>query len=111
MTQLYHPVQAERFLVTDFTMLSELLLNFGIGGIPIGAFVFGRLISYFNFAYNYFNKDYFFLFWYPFFMLKPMSYLYGGLINSTVNMMVLLEIPILITLWLIYSKRINYEKI
>ena len=110
MTQFYHPEQAERFLVTDFTMLSELLLNFGIGGIVIGGFIFGRLISYFNYAYNYFKTDNLFLFWYPFFMLKPMSYLYGGLINSTVNMMVLLEIPILIGLWLIYTRRkFNYE--
>ena len=112
MTQIYHPEQAERFLVTDFTMLSELLLNFGVIGIVIGSFLFGRLISYFNYAYNYFNTDDFFLFWYPFFMLKPMSYLYGGLINSTVNMMVLLEVPILLLLWLVYStKRSGYERI
>lgn len=105
MTQIYHPEQAARFLVTDFTMLSELLLNFGLGGLIIGSFFFGRIISYFNYAYNYFNTNEFFLFWYPFFMLKPMSYLYGGLINSTVNMMVLLELPILILLWIIYSRR------
>ncbi|KHT43159.1 O-antigen polymerase [Vibrio sinaloensis] len=112
MTQIYHPAQAERFLVTDFTMLSELLLNFGIVGIVVGSFLFGRLISYLNFAYNYFNTNDFFLFWYPFFMLKPMSYLYGGLINSTVNMMVILEVPILVMLWLVYStKKSGYEKI
>lgn len=105
MTQIYHPIQAERFLVTDFTMLSELLLNFGVIGIVVGGFFFGRVISYFNFAYNYFGTNNFFLFWYPFFMLKPMSYLYGGLINSTVNMMVLLEVPILVILWLIFTKR------
>lgn len=112
MTQIYHPTQAERFFVTDFTMLSELLLNFGIGGIIIGSFLFGRVISYFNYAYNHFKENVFFLFWYPFFMLKPMSYLYGGLINSTVNMMMLLETPILLILWCIYTKRKSfYEKL
>ncbi|EPH5488521.1 oligosaccharide repeat unit polymerase [Vibrio vulnificus] len=105
MTQVYHPEQAARFLVTDFTMLSELLLNFGVFGIVIGSIFFGRIISYFNYAYTNLASNDFFLFWYPFFMLKPMSYLYGGLINSTVNMMVILEVPIIFTLWLIYTKR------
>ncbi|MFB1052062.1 O-antigen polymerase [Paraliobacillus sp. JSM ZJ581] len=104
MTQIYHPEQFDNFIVTDFTVLGELLLNFGILGLVFGGFIFGILIGYFNKIYTTFNDAFFYL-WYPFMMLKPMSILYGGMINSTVNMMFLLETPILILLWLFYSKK------
>jgi oligosaccharide repeat unit polymerase len=104
MTQIYHPAQFANFIVTDFTMLSELLLNFGTLGLVLGGFIFGILIGYFNKIYTT-SKDVFFYFWYPFMMLKPMSVLYGGMINSTVNMMILLETPIIVALWLFYTKK------
>lgn len=103
MTKIYHPQQFENLIVTDFTMLSEFYLNFGLFGLAIGGLVFGKLVFWFQRVYD--SKSMFFYFWYPFMILKPMSMLYGGMINSTVNMMILLETPILIGLWLIYTKR------
>lgn len=103
MTQIYLPRQFNNFIVTDFTTLSELLLNFGTLGLVFGGFIFGVLIGYFNKIYNT-SKNIFFYFWYPFMILKPMSILYGGMINSTVNMMILLETPIIFVLWFFYTK-------
>lgn len=103
MTQYYLPDQFANLIVSDFTMLGELLVNFGVVGLAFGSFIFGLLINYFNKIYIV-SKDNFFYFWYPFMILKPMSVLYGGMINSTVNMMILLETPIIIMLWLLYSK-------
>lgn len=102
MTQIILPNQFKNWIVSDFTMLGELLVNFDLIGLVFGGWFFGYIINNFNKLYNV-SKSNFFYFWYPFMILKPMSMIYGGIINSTVNMMILLETPILILIWLIFT--------
>lgn len=104
MTQIYLPLQFQNKIVSDFTAIGELLINFGIVGVAVGGFVFGKLIDIYN-KLVVSDNSLFIKIWYPFMMLKPMSILYGGMINSTVNMMLLLETPLLIILWIIVTKR------
>ncbi|MEO1782571.1 hypothetical protein BAU18_002183 [Enterococcus diestrammenae] len=108
MTQIYLPLQFQNKIVSDFTAIGELLINFKFLGVLFGGFFFGKVIDIFNRFFIYDNSRFFYL-WYPFMMLKPMSLLYGGLINSTVNMMILLETPIIICIWLLISKKSRVE--
>lgn len=104
MTQIYLPLQFQNKIVSDFTAIGELLVNFRVFGIFIGGLFFGKIIDIFNYIYLY-GKGRFFYVWYPFFMLTPMSLLYGGFINSTANMMIILEVPMIIILWLVISRK------
>ncbi|MCU7357824.1 oligosaccharide repeat unit polymerase [Enterococcus dispar] len=103
MTQVYLPLQFQNKIVSDFTAIGELLINFGISGVFIGGVIFGKILDIFN---GYFLKDTssFFYFWYPFMMLKPMSIIYGGMINSTANMMIILELIIILLIWRFFSR-------
>lgn len=104
MTQIYLPLQFQNKIVSDFTAIGELLVNFGVIGVFFGGIVFGKVLDIFN---SFFLKDdsSFFYFWYPFMMLKPMSILYGGMINSTANMMIMLESIIILIIWCFFSRR------
>lgn len=104
MTQIYLPEQAERKIVSDFTAVGELYLNFGYIGILIGGILFGAVLNYVIYIYMN-DKSRFFLILYPFLMLKPMSILYGGMINSNANMMLILEFCLISFLWIIVTNR------
>lgn len=104
MTKIYLPEQFERKIVSDFTAISELKLNFGYVGIYIGGFYFSILLLY---LWKFFDskKTLLFVLWYSFMILKPMSLLYGGLINSTANMTIILESVLVLGVWLMISKK------
>lgn len=104
MTQIYLPEQAERKIVSDFTAVGELYLNFGYLGILIGGILFGAILNYVIYIYMH-DKSKFFLILYPFLMLKPMSILYGGMINSNANMMLILEFCLISFLWILITDR------
>jgi len=98
MTNIYLPEQFSRKIVSDFTAISELYYNFSYIGIFIGGLIFGLILNYLSHLFIS-DKRIFFLMFYPFLMLKPMSIFYGGMINSTANMMLILEIVLFIIVW------------
>ena len=104
MTSIYLPEQFSKKIVSDFTAISELYYNFGHVGIFVGGLVFGIFINYLSYLFIH-SKRTFFLIFYPFLMLKPMSIFYGGMINSTVNMMLILETVLVLIVWFFVSDR------
>lgn len=105
MTKKIYPEFFARGGGTSFGLIPEAFMNFHIGGVILFGMVFGFLIGFLQKLYFYNRENPFFVFFYINLFTVPWGWLAGGLVNSGMNEIIILNLVFYAGLYFLVVKR------